>query len=110
MTTSTPIQVGGVVSRPRTAWAREGGARRRYSAARVRAALRGRLREGWLPLIPSGKSPHERVTILWHEHPLAGVARAYLAGGRWFERASLEEALGHRPDCRAGADALAAAG
>jgi hypothetical protein len=99
-----------VLSKTRADWTREGGAYLRYSAARAQAALRSRFRTGWLPVIPPGRSRHERVTVLRRNHPLAAVARAYLAGDRWFERGVLETALGRRLDTLMGAAALAAAG
>src|SRR5438874_1434522 len=98
MRTQTLVREKTAVSKARTAWAREGGAGRRYSAARVRAALRVRCRAGWLPVVPVGTSPHERVTVLRRGHPLATVARACGTGQRWFERTELETALGHRLD------------
>jgi hypothetical protein len=110
MMTQTRVRSEAVLSKTRAAWAREGGAKRRYSAARMRAALRGRAREGWLPVLPEGRSPHARVTVLRCEHPLAPLVRAYLAGQRWFERAVIEDALGYRLDSREGATRLAAAG
>jgi hypothetical protein len=63
-----------------------------------------------VPVIPAGQSRHERVTVLRCNHRLAHVARAYLAGRPWFDRAMLEAALGRPLDSRAGAFALAAAG
>lgn len=109
MTTLTRVRTRKVLSRPRAAWAREAGARR-YSLKRVRAALSRRLRAGWMPVIPPGRAPYERVTVLRRSHPLAGVARAYLGGQRWFERQELEEALSQRLDTLAGAAVLAKAG
>jgi hypothetical protein len=110
MTLQTRIRARNVISKTRAGWAREGGTGRRYSKARVRAALRARLRAGWVPVVPAGQSRHERVTVLRPGHPLAAVARAYLGGQRWFERAAIEKALGRQLDCREGAAALAAAG
>ncbi len=61
-------------------------------------------------MIPPGRSVHERITVLRCGHALATMARAYLAGTRWFERQAVEDALGRRLDTRQGAAALAAAG
>jgi hypothetical protein len=63
-----------------------------------------------VPIVPVGQCPHERVTVLGPEHPLAPLARAYGAGQRWFPRLEIEQALGRRVDSRAGAVALATAG
>ena len=76
MMMQTRVQVRTAVSKTRAAWACEGGACHRYSAARVRAALRLRFRAGWVPVIPAGRSRHERVTVLRRDHSLAAVARA----------------------------------
>jgi hypothetical protein len=110
MMVQTTLQFGQRKSKSRVAWAREGGARRRYSSARLRAALRARLRAGWIPVVPSGGSHYERITVLCPNHALAAVARAYVAGERRFDRTVVEGILGCRLDSRSGADALAAAG
>jgi hypothetical protein len=110
MTTLSLIRTRSVVSKTRMAWAREGGALQRYSTARARAALLARLRAGWAPVVPPGRSRHERVTVLRPGHPLAAVARAYRSGQRWFDRAALEAALGRSLTSRPGALALASAG
>ncbi len=110
MMTQTCARASNVRSKTRAAWAREGGACVRYSTARVRRALRARQRAGWVPVIPPGRSVHERITVLRRGHALATIARAYLAGTRWFERQAVEDALGRQLDTRQGAAALAAAG
>jgi hypothetical protein len=61
-------------------------------------------------VIPSGQSRHERITVLRRDHPLAAIARAYLAGRRCFDRSMLEAAVGRPLNTRSGAFALAAAG
>jgi hypothetical protein len=53
---SIPVQSGEKKSKTRLAWAREGGGRMRYSVARVGVALRARIRAGWIPVIPPGRS------------------------------------------------------
>jgi hypothetical protein len=110
MRTPTRLRTRNVLSRTRAAWAREGGACRRYSLKRMRVALRARYRAGWLPVIPPGRSRSEQVTVLRRDHPLAVTARAYLAGERWFERKAIESGLGCRLDSRQGTTALAKAG
>jgi hypothetical protein len=110
MTTRMAVQNGEKKSKTRSAWAREGGARDRYSAARVRLALRARFRAGWIPVVPPGRSPYELVTVLGCDHVLATLARAYFAGERCFDRARIEDVLGRRLNSPQGADALAAGG
>lgn len=110
MMTLTTSHSREAVTKTRARWAREGGASRRYSAARVRFALRARLRNGWTPVVPEGGAAHERVTVLCPGHSLASLARAYLAGERWFDRLEIEAALGLHLNTRASAAALARAG
>jgi hypothetical protein len=98
------------VTKPRIAWAREGGAQLRYTAARVRQAFAARRRAGWLAVMPTTGPRHERVTLLRRDHPLAPVARACEAGCGWWDLAVLENLLCNRLDTREGAAELAAAG
>ncbi len=99
-----------LLSRPRTYWAREGGARKRYTTARVRAALQRRRRAGWVAAMNPDGPRHERVTLLRLGHPLAFAAREYAGGQRWFDRKTLEVALGQGLDTAKGAKDLARAG
>lgn len=99
-----------VVSRTRVAWAREGGARRRYSLRRVEKGFQRWRRAGWVVASSAEGPRHERLVALRNTHPLAPVARQYQAGERWFERRLLERSLRARLDTGAGSRALAAAG
>jgi hypothetical protein len=51
-----------------------------------------------------------RRTLSVHGHPLEFAARQYANGVRWFDRETLERALGHRLHTRRGATELARAG
>lgn len=106
----TTLCTTNILSKPRTAWAREGGAKRRYSTARVRAALQRRRRAGWLTAQPADGPRHERVTLVHPAHPLAFLHREWAAGVRLFECQRLERAIGRPLNCRATADDLAEVG
>lgn len=110
MTTTEPVLNRQIESRSFSRLAKEGGARKRYSLARVRIALRKRLKAGWLPVTPAGRLPHERMVFVWREHPLADIVGAFICQQRWFLRTKLEAAIGQPLDSREGVLALATAG
>src|SRR5262245_33795985 len=91
--TATRTKNPDVVCKTRAGWAREAGARRRISTARVQAAFEQRELDGWTVALPAEGARHERVTALAPAHPLALVAQLCGPGTRWFITARIEAIL-----------------